>query len=303
MRAPRTPVAYSLLIVLSRVMGGCAGAPDEDPAVVNGIDSVAPVPLTSTPPLATSQLATPPPDGSGFSFAYVDSSGTQLLALGPLAAPTAMLGAVCGGENVLHVAHDRRQERGKEDTGRQLASNFAMEAGEVFRVKDGFAKPDETCLLTQDSVLLAAVAERRPLELAACSARQSDLLAVVAGRKLVDCWRVEALGGRAETVVAQFVTIDTSALAALAIVDDSVRLYHPFPATYHGPDSDLWRVDDQGEFAPGTLKTLFAARMRDEWVLAFSWAGAEGESSTVLGSDGTRGARELATAYRYWVPN
>lgn len=294
----RHPSANTLLLALAGVMASCAGAPDDQPAAGSGADSVAPEPALTAP-----TLPAPPLDSSVFSFAYVDSSGTQLLALSPLAAPTAVRGAICGAANALHVTHDRRQERGQEDTGRQVATNFAMEAGDVFRVQDGFAKPDETCLLTQDTTLLTALVERTALQLAACSARQTALLEVAASRKVVQCWRIEALGRRAETVAAQFATIDTSALAALAIVDDSVRLFHTFPANYAGPDADVWRVDDQGVFAPETLNTLFIARTVGTYVFAFSWAGSEGESSTFVVADGSRTTRELARAYRYWVPN
>lgn len=292
-------MSRKLVISLCVALTACIGASDDQPAVVgSGADSTVPEPALNPP-----SLSAPPLDSSAFSFAYVDSSGTQLLALGPLASPSAVRGTICGGSKALHVAHDRRQERGEQDTGRQQASNFAMEAGEVFRVQDGFARPDETCLLTQDTTLLTALVERSPLELAGCSARQTALLEAAAGREVVKCWRIEAMERRAETVAAQFVTVDTSALAALAIVDDSVRLFHPFAARYEGPDSDTWRVDDQGVFAAEALTTLFVARTVGTYVLAFSWAGAEGESNALVVADGPRAARELARDYRYWVPN
>src|SRR3989442_15626231 len=50
-------------------------------------------------------------------FAFVDSSGTQLLALGPLADPSKILGAVCSRGLVLPVRYDRRQAQQPGDNG------------------------------------------------------------------------------------------------------------------------------------------------------------------------------------------
>lgn len=85
------------------------------------------------------------------SFAYVDSTGTHLLALGALGDPSEIRGAICSTGLPLKVRYDRRQGRQKGDNGRQTVSNFGREEGDVFRVLDGTAQPDGTasCQRTQ----------------------------------------------------------------------------------------------------------------------------------------------------------
>jgi hypothetical protein len=240
------------------------------------------------------------------SFAYVDSSGTQLLALSPLTDPSKILGAVCSGGSVLPARYDRRQGGQKDDNHRQIVSNFSHEEGNVFRLLLGKARPDETCYLSADSALLAKAVGVTPLGLSAglsaCSPSQSSRLAASKQRQVFHCWRLAQTPPDAQLLAVQFATIDSSALASLVVVRDSSLLFQDFPAVYRGPDESVWRVDDQGIFSPGDFAILFVAQLSHAYVMAVTWAGVEGESDELLRSDSTDMFHTVTKGYRYWVP-
>ena len=235
-------------------------------------------------------------------FAYVDSSGTQLLARSSVAHPSKVVGAVCAGGPVLPARYDRRQPGQKDDTHRQIASNFSREEGNVFRLTEGKARPDETCYLSADSALLGKAVGVTPLGLSACSPPQASRLAAAKQRQVVHCWRFARTPRDAEVLAVQFATIDSSALASLVVVRDSSLLFQDFPAVYRGPDESVWRVDDQGVFSPGDFAILFVAQLSHACVMAITWAGVEGESDELLLADSTDVFRTVTRAYRYWVP-
>jgi len=87
------------------------------------------------------------------------------------------------------------------------------------------------------------------------------------------------------------------------VVADSVRLlFADFPARYEGPERDVWRVDDQGEFSPQAFRILFLAPLGRSYTMGLTWAGTEGEDSYLLVADSADGFRTVATVYRYWAP-
>ena len=255
----------------------------------------------SPPAASTSVEPTAPPLLAG-SFAYVDSTGTEVLALASLRDRSAIRGAVCSNGKPFQVHYERTQQEQKGNTHRQIAQNFRNERGDVFRLLGGAARPSETCFLTTDSLFLRNAGTVQPLSPTDCLQQQAGTLARIGGREVVHCWRIAQVSWGAELLAAQFVTIDTSALAGLALVQDSILLFYGIPATYRGADEDIWRVDDQGVFSPETFGFLFAARLPTGYGLALTWAGAEGESDKLLVADSTPVAREIVADYRYWAP-
>ena len=235
-------------------------------------------------------------------FAYVDSSGTQLLALGALADPSKVVGAVCSRGSVYPARYDRRQHGQPDNNRRQIVSNFSREPGIVFRLTRGAARPDETCYLSADSALLAKAVGVTPLGQSECSPPQASRLATSRRRPVVHCWRFARTAPDVELLAAQFATIDSNALASLVVVRDTSLLFQDFPAVYRGPDESVWRVDDQGIFSPGDIAILFFAQLSHAYVMAITWAGAEGESDRLLLADTTNAFRTVITDYRYWVP-
>ena len=235
-------------------------------------------------------------------FAYVDSSGTQLLALGTLADPATVVGAVCPGGRVLPVRYDRRQRGQRDDSHREVVSNFSREPGIVFRLTRGKAEADQTCYLSADSVLLAQAVGVTRLGLSACLTPQASRLAVSKQRQVVHCWRLARSAADAELLAVQFATIDSSALASLVVVRDSSLLFQDFPAVYRGAHESVWRVDDGGVFSPEAFTILFVAQLSHAYVMAITWAGAEGESDELLVADSTHMFRTVVRDYRYRVP-
>src|SRR2546430_11410507 len=149
---------------------------------------------------------------------------------------TTLFRSVCAGGPVLPARYDRRQPGQKDDTHRQVASNFSREEGNVFRLTEGKARPDETCYLSADSALLAKAVGVTPLGLSACSPPQASRLAAAKQRQVVHCWRFARTPRDAEVLAVQFATIDSDALASLVVVRDSSLPFPDFPAVYRGPD-------------------------------------------------------------------
>jgi hypothetical protein len=237
------------------------------------------------------------------SFAFANTTGTQLLSLDVIPDPRSVTNAICGDGRHLRLQHVRTQSVHPESTHRQVAANFDNEAGEVFQVVGDTATPDETCFLAADSMLAKNAGAVRPIAEAACQRGDAASLAQIAGRAVVRCAYLGEVTWGGKLVAAQFATIDTSALAAVGLVEDSVLLYYALPAHYRGPDDSTWRVDDGGVFDPEAIRVLFIARLPQGYSAAFVWAAAEGEIDKVVLTDSTVHARTLVTGYRYWSPH
>lgn len=234
-------------------------------------------------------------------FGFVNADGTELLALDSLDAPARLRVAVCAHARVFRVGYARRQARAAADNGRQIAANFVNQPGDVFRIQGGRASVDETCYLSTDSALVATAESVGEPATTECDATLLRRMAVAKRRAVLHCWPL-ADASDAQIVAVQFGFADTSALASVVVVDRGRLLFDDFPATYRGPDSDIWRADDGGVFSPEAFTVLFVCRLRGAYVMALTWAGAEGEDADLLVADSADAFRRVATAYRYWVP-
>jgi hypothetical protein len=235
-------------------------------------------------------------------FGYVDSSGTELLALDSLPSPSNVRGAICAGAAVQPVRYDRWQARRPEDNGRQNAYNFRNERGQIFRLGQGHATPNASCYLSPDSALVAnarSVTRRTPDECAPASVAR---IAAVKKREVVHCWHIADASARLAVLAVQFVAIDSNALASLVVVGDSSLLFDDFPAVSNKVEGSTWRVDDGGVFSPGDIDVLFVAAMPYGFVMATAWGGAEGESCALLVANPGGVFRGLDKGYRYQAP-
>lgn len=267
---------------------GCDRAPED-----SGRSDSSLIVVTAIPTLAAA--------GMKGSFAYVDSSGTLLLALDSVPDPSTILGAVCWGGVALPVRYDRRQARQAGDNGRQLAYNFRNQQGDVFRVTQERAPPDKTCYLSRDSTLLANASLAAMREPSDCSPAHASRLAAGKRRQVTHCWRIASTPTNLDVLAVQFATIDSNALASLAVVGDTSLWFQDFPAIYN--DESTWRVDDGGVFSPTAFDILFVAALPYGFVMAIAWAGAEGESCELLLADSAGAFRKVTTGYRYWAPS
>mgnify|MGYP000919710212 CR=1 FL=1 len=234
-------------------------------------------------------------------FAFASESGTRLLAIDAGTDAAAFTTAVCssGHRDLTFVG---TQARSQASSGRQVAANIDHEAGALFEIATGAAEPDETCFVTTSEMATAAQPVRpSPSASPECTNAQTAALGQHVQRELVHCWQLGTAGNETIIVAAQFATVDTSALAALALFEGELRLLHPLPGRGDS-DGSVWRVDDGGVFDPDALRILFAARLPQGHALAFLWAGAEGESAQLVLADSTREARRAISAYRYWSP-
>ncbi len=236
------------------------------------------------------------------SFAYVDSSGTRLLALSSLAQPAGIRAAVCAGSRSFQVQFERTQVRQDVDNGRQTAANFANQDGQVFRVLQGQARPDETCFLSPDSLLVATARAITSLSSPTCSATDSSRLATAKKRQVAHCSLFAQTPTGAQLFAVQFVRIGSDALGSLVVDRGGSMLFQDFPGIYRGPDEGVWRVEDQGRFSLEGADVLFVAEFSTRYVMALAWAGSEGESDHLLVADSSGAFRTALSAYRYWVP-
>lgn len=234
-------------------------------------------------------------------FAYANETGTELLSLDLIPEPTSYSIAVCGA-GIFPVRPVRTQSGSSATTGRQVAANFGNEPGHVYRLEEGAAAPDETCFLATPSLLARTALPAADLGGTTCDARLIADLARIAGRHVENCWPLALIAGGARFVAASFVAVDTSALAAVAVVEDSVLLFHALPGRYSGPGESIWRVDDGGVFDPTAIRLLFTARLPQGPVAAFLWAGAEGESEQLVVADSALRSRSVLATYRYRMP-
>ena len=237
-------------------------------------------------------------------FAYVDSTGTELLALDSLADPSTIVGALCSGAVARPVRFDRKQVRQPHDNARQVSSNFVNEAGDVFALIQERAPSDKTCYLTSDSVLFAAARAATVREASTCAPAQVARVTVIKAREVIRCSLIARTSNALEVLAIQFVNVDSSALASLVVVvADTSFLFRDFPAVYRNGGESTWRVDDEGVFSPKDFDVLFVDTLPYGVVMAFTWAGPEGESDELLLADSTRQFRTLHTSYRYWSPS
>lgn len=138
---------------------------------------------------------------------------------------------------------------------------------------------------------------REPLD---CLPAHAARLASAKRRQVIHCWHIAATPTHRDVLAVQFVSIDTNALASLAVVGDGSLVFKDFPAVYS--EETTWRVDDGGVFSPKDFDILFVAEMPYGYVMAIAWAGAEGESCELLLADSPGAFRTLTTGYRYWAP-
>ena len=120
---------------------------------------------------------------------------------------------------------------------------------------------------------------------------------------MIHCWDIGSAPAHVEVVAVQFADIDSAALASVVVFSDSSLWFEDFPAVRHAGDESTWRVDDEGVFSPSSFDVLFIAPLPDGFVIAITWAGAEGEDSYLLRSDSTASPRTVSKAYRYWSPS
>jgi hypothetical protein len=277
------------ILLLIMLLMACEGVP---PASTRSDSSVART--DGKPALVTS--------ATRGSFAFVNSDGTQLLALDSLADPSAIRGALCSGGVALPARYDHPATRQSSDNGRQVAANFGNQQGEVFHVSGNKATPDQTCYLSADSLLFASARAATMRKPADCSNEQVSRVAAAKRRQVIHCWDIASAPTHVDVLAVQFADIDSAALASLAVVGDSSLLFKDFPAVHHANDESTWRVDDEGVFSPTGFDVLFVADLPDGFVIAITWAGAEGEDSELLLADSASNLRTLIKGYRYWSP-
>jgi hypothetical protein len=237
------------------------------------------------------------------SFAFVDLSGTRLLALTDLKHPDQVRAALCAGGRRLLAQFALRQEGTQANDGRDLAYNFRNHPGDVFRLPQGKAIADETCFLAEDTLVSSGKLRNvEPAGPADCPQGEQERLALAKRRQVQNCWRIAQVSSDKEVLLVEFAREGRDALASIVLVGSHTAIFHDYPGDYRGEDHDLWRAEDAGTLRPEDFRILFVVEGQSFSAMGIAWAGSEGESlSLVIAKDGQQ-FQEAQNGYRYWVP-
>lgn len=249
--------------------------------------------------LRTAQAETP----EYGTFAFVDPTGTRLLALTDLKHPERVRAALCSGGRRLLAQFELRQEGMQAHDGRDLAYNFHNQPGDVFRLPQGKARADETCFLAEDTLVSAGkLRSVQPAVPADCPQGEQERLALAKRRRVQNCWRIARVSSDKQVLLIEFAREGPEALASIVLVGSQTAIFHDYPAEYRGEGHDLWRVEDAGALHPEDFRVLFVIEGQSFSAIGISWAGSEGESlSLAVAKDGQQ-FQQAQNGYRYWVP-
>lgn len=261
--------------------------------------------------LAGSLLLSPPAfadDENGATgygaFAFSDSSGTRVLALGTLKHPEKIHTLVTPTGQELPVRFEASQPESPQSTGRQTYWNFDNTRGQRFRIENGVLPEGDVGFLATDSLLSVG----QPMELFGESPETGDLsprrdraLEEALGRKILRSWNLASFDSGSVRLY-EFVTKGTSHLGTLVLYDGSKAIRSDIEA--QSPDStEVWREGDDGHIDGEAIKVLFIIKGKAGIFMADSWGAEEGEDLTLLRCPpGGTTFENDATAYRYWYP-
>lgn len=237
------------------------------------------------------------------SFAFVDPTGTRLLALTDLKHPERVRAALCAGGRRLLAEFELRQEGTQANDGRHLAYNFRNQPGDVFRLPRGRARADETCFLAEDTLGSAGKLRNvQPVGPADCPQGEQGRLALARRRRVQNCWRIARVSPDKHVLLIEFAREGRDALASIVLIGSHSAIFHDYPGEFTGEGHDLWRVEDAGVLHPEDFRVLFVLEGENFSAMGISWAGSEGESlSLAVAKDGQQ-FQNVQNGYRYWVP-
>ncbi len=237
-------------------------------------------------------------------FAFPNQDGSKLLATGNLAQPAMLRTALCSSGQRLAVEFERRQAEGKDSTGRQTTANFDRTAGSIFRVVGGKAPAGTTCMLADEPFLSGAtlVQLTRPQQDARCSKSEYPLIQAAKSRPVVACWPIGESPAGIQVAIVEFARRLSDALASFILIDGDRRVYIDYPATFNGPGTDLWRVDDGGEIHAEAFDVVCLLKRGSTYLLAIDWRGAEGSNLSLQTVESGDQFREVLATYWYRSP-
>jgi hypothetical protein len=255
-------------------------------------------------------------------FGFPNETGTEILVRHDLsqAEADALRTAICGGSAV-PIRFARRQQPRHVAGARDIAQDFRQLEGTVFRVlKAGAAgaaeapapAADDPCFLAPDTLLKDAELLRATPHVpefargtpAVCTPDEQRRFARVRTRPIKRCWSLVDAGTWPIGIV-EYERAGRNALASVIVMVANDRgIPIDFPAEFKGAGADLWRADDNGEFAADGIMVDFIIRRRDgTCLIPIAWNAAEGVSLQLFEADVAGGAaRELLTDYWYRAP-
>lgn len=102
--------------------------------------------------------------------------------------------------------------------------------------------------------------------------------------------------------MAQFVPWGKHLLASMAMFGSGPIVFQDYPADLDETRTSCWRVDDGCEFAPQSIRVLFAyVTATGVPGLAVEWGGFESQSLRLIEAHGPRFDEKLQSS-RYWSP-
>ncbi|EIJ41270.1 hypothetical protein BegalDRAFT_0350 [Beggiatoa alba B18LD] len=238
-------------------------------------------------------------DNSGFAFA--DTTGSRLLALGELNAPDKITTALCEGNRLLPVSYVQLQSgNNNRNSLRDIAQNFNNQRGELFLIAEGNTRPDSTCLLLNDNDKLA-LGTQQPIMMgvyADCERAIIQRLTQQRQRAINQCWHLANVGKNGQIVVAEFQRQNNEMLASIIYVSPTNLIFQDYLANYN--QSSCWRIDDSCKFDPGGFHIYSVFQSAQALYLILTWDGAEGQNAMLLKASNAL-FEAVKQGYRYWA--
>ena len=237
-------------------------------------------------------------------FAFPHETGSSLLSTADISKPETLRTALCSGDRRVAVRFYRHQVESGKSNHRQAPHNFANTAGSLFQIVDGKIDPGATCFLAVDSFFAGTtlVSLTRAAEQSRCSRDLYPHFESAKSRPVVGCWPIVESPSGVRVVLIEFARRLRYALASLAVIDQSKRMYVDYPADFTGPGADLWRADDGGEIHSEGFEIVFLLKRGTTYLMAVSWSAAEGDSLSLLIADDSSQFTEIIEDSWYRSP-
>lgn len=233
-------------------------------------------------------------------FGLSNWEGTKVISTSTIENPSHVVSALARDGQVVKLRFLKKRPAAEDYNGRQSAYQFENMPGAVYEVVGQAIKKPGSCLLVKPEFLkknkLLTISQTNSPPLESDSAKRVE----TSLKRTIDQSWVLVLSDEGQVVATVlFKKNETGAMAGLALIEKGMVNFHEFQKGHVG--SDCWRVDDGGIFDGSQIEVLFAYRREGKIGIGYSWRGAEGESLSVIETEGNK-FLDVKSGYHYQAP-
>lgn len=222
--------------------------------------------------------------GAIAAFGFTDASGGRIISIGEEqpSDPAALTKAICFCGKIFTVQFLRHQNEAEKSTGRQNAANFKDIGGDLYRLTDGKAKPDTTCLVVGDGFLSSGpLLVIKPIK-GALDRTSAAKVEAAKQRKIARSWGlIEA--GEFQFFLVLFERQGKNALASIAVIGRDRQIFSDYSAEFN--ETSTWKADDGGNIGPEQFDILFVQNAGGKITFGVVFRGFEGENVDMMLED------------------